>query len=132
MLWDKEGYYIVIMELIKEDITILNIYAPNVAEAEAPILWPPDAKSQLIRKDPDAEKGWRQKEKGAVEDEKVRWHHRLNGHEFEQTGVLQRMGSQRVRYDLAIKQQRYLYLIDGFSHHLLNFPSCQTLKLTIH
>ena len=43
--------------------------------AEAPILWPPDAKSQLIGKDPDAGKYWRQKEKGATEDEMVRQHH---------------------------------------------------------
>ena len=54
------------------------------AEAEAPILWPPDVKSQLIRKDPDAGKGLRQKEKGMTEDEMVGWHHWLNGHEFEQ------------------------------------------------
>ena len=49
------------------------------AEAEAPILWPPDAKSQLIGKDPDTEKDRRQKEKGATEDEMVGWHHRLSG-----------------------------------------------------
>ena len=55
------------------------------AEAEAPILWPPDAKSRLIGKDPDAGKDWRQKEKRAVEDEMVGWHHWLNGHESEQT-----------------------------------------------
>ena len=55
------------------------------AKAEAPILWPPDAKSQLIGKDPDAGKDWRQKEKGTTEDEMARWHHWLNGHEFEQT-----------------------------------------------
>ena len=52
-------------------------------DAEAPILWPPDAKSQLIRKDSDAGKNWRQ-EKGVTEDETVGWHHRLNGQEFEQ------------------------------------------------
>ena len=52
------------------------------AEAEAPILWPLDAKSWLIRKDPDAGRDWRQ-EKGLTEDEMVGWHHRLNGHEFE-------------------------------------------------
>ena len=55
------------------------------AEAEAPILWPPDVKSRLIRKDADAGKDWRQEEKGATEDEMVGWHHWLNGHEFEQT-----------------------------------------------
>ena len=55
------------------------------ATAEAPILWSPDAKSQLIGKDPGAEKDWRQEEKGMTEDEMVGWHHRVNGHEFEQT-----------------------------------------------
>ena len=54
------------------------------AEAEAPLLWPPDAKSWLIRKDPDAGKDWMQEEKGTTEDEMVGWHHWLNGHEFEQ------------------------------------------------
>ena len=54
------------------------------AETEAPILWPPDVKSWLIGKDPDAGKDWRQEEKGATEDETVGWHHQLNGHEFEQ------------------------------------------------
>ena len=53
-------------------------------EAEAPILWPPDAKNWLIRKDPDARQDWRQEEKGMTEDEIVGWHHWLNGHEFEQ------------------------------------------------
>ena len=55
------------------------------AEAEAPIFWPPDAKSQLIGKDPDSGKDWEQEEKGTTEDEIVGWHHQLNGHEFEQT-----------------------------------------------
>ena len=51
---------------------------------EAPILWPPDAKSRLIGKDLDAGKDWRQKEKGTTENEMGGWHHWLNGHEFEQ------------------------------------------------
>ena len=55
------------------------------AEAETPILWPPDGKSWLIWKDPDAGKDWGQEEKGMTEDELVGWHHRFNGHEFEQT-----------------------------------------------
>ena len=55
------------------------------AEAETPILWPPDAKSQLTGKDPDAGKDWGQEEKGMTEDEMVGWHHQLDGHEFEQT-----------------------------------------------
>ena len=53
------------------------------AEAEAPILWPPDVKSWLIRKDPDAGKDWRQEEKGMTEDEMVEWHHRFSGPGFE-------------------------------------------------
>ena len=52
-------------------------------EAETPVLCPPDAKSWLIWKDPDAGKDWRQEEKGMAQDEMVGWHHRLNGHEFE-------------------------------------------------
>ena len=55
------------------------------AKTEAPIPWPTDAKSQLIGKDPDAGKDWRQEEKGTTEDEMVGWHHRLNRHEFEKT-----------------------------------------------
>ena len=53
------------------------------AEAETPILWPPDEKYWLIWKDPDARKDWRQEEKGTTEDEIVGWHHQLDGHEFE-------------------------------------------------
>ena len=55
------------------------------AEAEAPILLATWSKSWLIRKDPDVGKDWRQEEKGMTEDNMVGWHHRLNGHEFEQT-----------------------------------------------
>ena len=51
-------------------------------EAETSILWPPDAKSWLIWKDPDAGKDWGQEEKGMTEDEIVGWHHWLNGHGF--------------------------------------------------
>ena len=54
------------------------------AEAEAPIFWPPDVKNWLTGKDPDAQKDWRQEEKGTIKDEMVGWHHRLDGHEFEQ------------------------------------------------
>ena len=54
-------------------------------EAEAPILWPPEAKNWLIRKDSGAGKDWRQKEKGMTEDEMVGWHHLLDGREFGQT-----------------------------------------------
>ena len=54
------------------------------AEAKTPILWAPDARSWLIRKDPGAGKDWGHEEKGETEDEMVREHHQLNGHEFEQ------------------------------------------------
>ena len=64
------------------------------AEAEGPILWSHDAKGQLIRKDHDAGKDWRQEEKGMTEDEMAGWHHRLEWHEFEQAlGVGDGQGS---------------------------------------
>ena len=53
------------------------------AEAETPILWPPESKNWLIWKDPDAGKDWKQEEKGLTEDKMVAWHHWLNGHECE-------------------------------------------------
>ena len=56
-------------------------------DAEVPIFWLPDAESWHIGKDPDAGKGWKQKENGPAEDEMIRWHHWLNGPEFEQTLV---------------------------------------------
>ena len=55
------------------------------AEAEGPMLWPPDLKNWLSGKAPAAGKDWGQEEKGMTEDEMVGWHHQLNGHEFEQT-----------------------------------------------
>ena len=91
------------------------------AEAEALILWPPNAKSWLIGKDPDAGKDWEQEEKGMTKDEMVWWHYWLNGHEFEQTlgdgwrkrkpGVLQSMGSQKVRRYLATEQQHWSWYL---------------------
>ena len=81
------------------------------AEAETPILWPSDVKDWLTGKDSDAEKDWRQKEKGTTGNEMVGWHHWLSGHEFEQTpGVgdgqgglvcCSPLGSQRVGHDWA-------------------------------
>ena len=55
------------------------------AEAEDPMLWPPNIKSRLIGKDPDAGKDWGQEEQGVTEGEMIGWHHWLNRHEFEQT-----------------------------------------------
>jgi len=85
------------------------------AEAETPILWPPDAKSWLTGKDPHAGKDWRREEKGTTEDEMVGWYHRLNGHGFGWTlGVGDGQGGlaccspwgRRVRHDQAIEQQQ--------------------------
>ena len=85
------------------------------AEVEAPILWPPDVKSQLIGKDPDAGKDWRQEEKRGAEDEMAGWHQKLNGHEFKQTlGDSEGQGSLaccspwgcKVRHDWATEQQQ--------------------------
>ena len=69
----------------------------TVAEAEASILWPPDAKSQLTRKDLDAGKDWRE-EKGVTEDEMVGCYHQLSEHEFKQT-----LGDSEVQGNLATK-----------------------------
>ena len=84
------------------------------AEAEAPIFWPSDANSPLIRKDPDAGKDWRQEEKGMTEDKMVGWHHRLKGHEFKKVlgdskgqgspGCCAVHGSQRVEYNWVTEQ----------------------------
>ena len=64
------------------------------AEAETPILWPPDVKNWLTGKDPDAGRDWRQEEKGTTEGEMVGGYHQLNGHEFEQAlGVGDGQGS---------------------------------------
>ena len=54
------------------------------AEAEAPLLWPPDVKNWLTERNPDSGKDWRREENGVTEDEMVEWHHQLDGHEFEQ------------------------------------------------
>ena len=80
------------------------------AEAETPILWPPDVKNWLIGKDPDAGKDWGQEEKGTTEDEMIGWHHQLNGWVWAsfgswwwtgRPGVLLSMGSQRVEQNWA-------------------------------
>ena len=85
------------------------------AEAEAPILWPPDVKNWCIGKDPDAGKDWGQEEKEAIENEMVGWHHQLSGEEFEQIqGNSDGQGnlvccsswSCRVGHDLATEWQQ--------------------------
>ena len=70
----------------KENLSLMkSITGRADTEAEAPILWPPGVKSQLIGKDPDTGKDWGQEETGMTEDEMVGWHYWLNGHKFEQT-----------------------------------------------
>ena len=84
-------------------------------EAETPILWPPDAKNWLIWKDPGAGKDWRREEKGTTEGEVVGWHHWRNAVSLSkcwdmkdakdrEAGVLQSLGSQRIRCGLATEQ----------------------------
>ena len=115
-LWEldhKEGwalknccFWIVVLEkTLESPLDSMEIKSVNPKEnqpwifiggtdAEAPILWPPDAKCRLTGKDPDAGKDWWQKEKRVTEDEMVGWHRLLNGHEFEQTpGDNERQGS---------------------------------------
>ena len=94
-------------------------------DAEAAILLPPDVKTWLIRKDPDAEKDWRQ-EKMTTEDEIVGGHHRLDGHEFEhlrvwwrtgKPGMPQSMGLQRVRHNsiwVTFNKGKYWWFLLGF------------------
>ena len=71
------------MELKLFKIHNIDAMSKTDAEAETPILWPPDAKNWLIGKDPDAWKDWRQEEKGTAEGEMVGWHHQCDGHEFD-------------------------------------------------
>ena len=112
------------------------------AEAEAPILWPPDARNQSIRKDPDAGKDWRQEEKGTSEDEVGRWHHQLNGHGSEQApgdGVGQ--GSRVCSSSWGCKEldtteQLNNSKAENLSHHLVPshviYPSAESEEPTRH
>ena len=98
------------------------------AEAEAPVLWPHDAKSWLTGKESDARKDWAQK-KGMTEDEMVGWHHRLNGHESEQSlgdgevqGSLARCsprGHKELDVTEWLNNNKYLYISSVFSKQKL-------------
>ena len=111
------------------------------AEVEAPRLWPPDAKSWLTGKDPDAGKDWGQEEKGMTEDEMVGWHHQLNGHEFEQApGDGEGQGSLvccspwgHKESDTTEQQQQseWIYLISQHLNHQ-NSLSCLVVKAQIY
>ena len=77
------------------------------AEAEAPILWPPNAESQLTGKDPDAGKDWRREEKGTTEDQTVGWYHQLDGYEFEQApGIADGLQGSLVCYSPWVAKSR--------------------------
>ena len=75
------------------------------AEAETPIRWPPDGKSWLTGKDPDAGEDWEQEEKGMAEDEMVGWHHRLNGLKTERMHVWEVAGN-KWKYFLLVLGER--------------------------
>ena len=105
-------------------------------ETETPILWPPDVKTRLIGKDPDAGKYRGQEEKGTTEDELSGLHHWLNRHDFEQTlgwwrtgksDMLQCMGSQRIGHNWATKQQQQDSLQCPQPFHGMDSGSCSDL-----
>ena len=99
------------------------------AEAEAPIICSPDAKSQLTGKDPDAREDWGQDEKRVIEDEMVEWHHWLNGHEFEQTlGDSEGQGSLVCCSPWGRKESTRLSDWTTYIHPLL--PSLPSLALS--
>ena len=94
------------------------------AEAETPILWPPDVKNWLIRKAPNAGQDWRQEENGMTEDEIVWWHHWPDGWIWASSGswwltgkpgVLQSIGSQRVKHDWATELNWLCHKLELFS-----------------
>jgi len=109
-------------------------------EVETPVFWPPDVKNWLIWKDPDAGQDWRQEEKGTTKDELVRWHHRLNGREFEQAlgvgdgqGGLAYFSPWGCKKSDMTKQVNWMELILNFwcslSPHNFYPPKC-TLPIT--
>ena len=116
--WRTDGFWPVVLERTLESSTdckeiksvnpkenqFLILIGRTDTETETPVLWPLDAKSRLTGKDPDAEKDWKQEEKGTKEDETVGWHHQLSGHEFEQTsGDSDRHGSMVCYNPLGLK-----------------------------
>ena len=94
-------------------------------EAEISILWPPDVKNWLTRKDSDAGKDWRQEEKRTIEDDIVGWHHWLGGYEFEQA-----LGDGEGQGNLACCSPRGDK--ESVGHDLVTEKQQQQLKLTQH
>ena len=101
-------------------------FGRNDAKVETPILWPPHVNSWLIGKDSDAGRDWGQKEKGTTEDEMARWHHRLNGHEFEWTpGVGDGLGGLACCNSWGRKESdttEWLSYLTNYTH--ITFLSC--------
>ena len=101
------------------------------SEAETPILWPPDAKNWLTRKDPDAGKYWRWEEKGKTENEMVGWHRWLDGYEFEQApGVGDGQGSLECYSTWGHKEldtNKQLNWMEQWRSEVLATQSCLTL-----
>ena len=96
------------------------------AEAKTPILWPPDAKNQLIGKDPDAGKDWRREKKGTTEDEMAGCHYWLHGHEFEQAlGVGEEQGSLACCSPRGRKESDTTERLNWTDRHGKQFGSCQ-------
>ena len=90
-LWNTKSY--LLSSWLCFQLCVCLAIGRTDAKVEAPILWPPDVMNWLTGKHPDAGKDWRQ-EKGMTEDEMFRWHHRLDGHEFEQAwGAVDGQGS---------------------------------------
>ena len=99
-------------------------------DAEAPVLWPPDVKSWLMGKDPDAGKGWGQEEKGTTEEEMVEWHHWHNGHEFEQTlGDSARQGSEAWPAAVHGVAKSQKWLSDWTSATIVLDPKIRTFSI---
>ena len=95
------------------------------AEAEGPILWPPDAKKWLIGRDPDVGKEWRQEEKGMTEVKVVGWHHELQGHEFEQApGVGDGQGSLACCSPWGRKKSNMTYQLNWTEQLVINLFTC--------
>ena len=101
------------------------------AEAETPILWPPDAKNWLTGKDPDAGKDWRPEEKGTTEDEMVGWHHCLDGIEFEQAlGVGEGQGSLMCCSRWDCKESDMTVWLNWTESNYINTQKLETVSFT--
>ena len=99
-----------------------GISSEYLFEGETPILWPPDAKSWLIRKDSDAGKDWRQEEKAVTENEMVGWHYLLNGYVFEQAlGDGESQGSLACCSPMGHKESDATERLNNNKHYLTSW-----------